>query len=722
MRDLRLRSKVRKTRNDGFISVEGLDLSSDKSEDEPSQKPLRKRLSALRRGSGASRRNTTIDSSTDSDASTANQRRRRKTTQEPLRRSNRRYAPAPSSEEDEDEDEDDEDDSSSIDLLLSDLKQRKRKRGRPSTKPLKPEKIPRVGMRQSGRANRAQNNMEEIDIDDIYRMDSDEPKEAFIKIVNAKETFETLPRTDLFRSRHVEACEVCKSGNNGAPLIYCQSCSASYHKNCIGNRSTRDHLVTKVNENYYVLQCRRCVNIYKKKDPFAPDLSMCQDCRHSNPACKPFRHRKTTIQEQKDRDENNGLDPVVHISPDLVNNARNVLFRCTRCARAWHYHHLPPLALYGTGVQLDEEETADERFREYSRTWTCKDCTDTQKQEVGGIIAWRPSDIEAYQPGTSCYEINEDEKQYLIKWKDQSYFRAAWFSGAWTWGVTNHSTRTSFFKNETGPKMRSEDAIPEEYLRIDIVLDIKYTSYVDVRTEEIDKARIKEVHEALIKYKGLGYEDAVWEKVPTVDDGDRWLDFVTAYNDWVAGRYMRYPKQGPLKARLEKLRATPFDTLVKQKQPDSLVGGELMKYQLDGLNWIYYQWYSQKNGILADEMGLGKTIQVIAFIATLIEEHSCYPFLIVVPNATVANWRREIKQWVPLLRVVTYFGGAKPCDMARRYEMYPEGAKDLRAHVVVTSYETAIDPAARRIFKSVNWAGLIADEGQRLKNENSQSH
>lgn len=722
MRDSRLRSKVSKTKNDGFISVEGLDLSSD--EDSSAQKPRRNRRSALRRGGRASRPSFTLESSTESDASTTKRRTRRKTTQKPLRRSSRSHAPADSFDEDDDEDEEDpdEDDSSNNDLLESDLIPRKRKRGRPSTRPPKPEKIPRAGMRQSGRANRAQNNMEEVDIDDIYRLDSDEPKEAHIKIVNAKETFETLPRTNLFRSRHVEACEVCKSGNNVAPLIYCQGCSASYHKNCIGNRSTRDHLVTKVNDDYYVLQCRRCVNIYRKKDRFAPDLSMCQDCRHSGPACKPFRHRKTTIQEQKDRDENDGLDPVVKVSPDLVNNPRNVLFRCTRCARAWHYHHLPPLALYAIDMQQDEDETADERFLEYSKTWTCKDCIDTQDKEVGGIIAWRPSDIEAYQPGTSCYETNEDEKQYLIKWKNQSYFQAAWFSGAWTWGVTNHSTRTSFFKNETGPKMRTEDAIPEEYLRIDIVLDIKYTSYVDVRTEEIDKARINEVDKALIKYKGLGYEDAVWEKVPSKEDGDRWLDFVTAYNDWIAGRYMRYPKQGPLKARLEKLRSTPFDKLAKQKQPESLVGGELMKYQLDGLNWIYYQWYAQKNGILADEMGLGKTIQVIAFLATLIEEHSCYPFLIVVPNATVANWRREIKQWVPSLRVVTYFGGSKPCDMARRYELYPEGAKDLRAHVVVTSYETAIDPAARKIFKSVSWAGLIADEGQRLKNENSQSH
>ncbi|KAF2449385.1 hypothetical protein P171DRAFT_427584 [Karstenula rhodostoma CBS 690.94] len=732
MGDSRLRRHVTKPKNDGFVSIQGLDLSSD--DEVSSRKPRQKRLKDLRgsgrssgRSSRATRRSSPQDiSSSESDASNTKRRRRRKLVSEPTRRSSRSHVPAQAYDEDEDDDEDDEDDeddddddNSSIDILQSDLASHKRKRGR-STKASRPEKIPRIGMRQSGRATRAQNNMEEADINDIYRSDSDEPKAATVKIVNAKETFETLPRNNLFRSRHVEGCEVCSNGPNVAPLIYCQGCSLAYHKNCVGNRGTREHLVTKVDDDVYVLQCRRCINVYKKKDSTAPDLAICQDCRHPGPACQPFRRRKTTVQEQKDRDENDGLDPITDVPSNLINNASNVMFRCTRCSRPWHYHHLPALTPYSRDLARDEDETADERFTEYSKSWMCKECADTKEQKVGGLVAWRPSDVETYHPGTPCDEVNEDEKQYLIKWDGQSYFQAAWFSGAWTWGVTAAAMRKSFFKREEGPKMRTEDAIPEEYLRIDIVLDIKYTSYVEVRSEEIDKARIKEVDKGLIKYKGLGYEDAVWERVPTSEDGDRWLDFVTAYNDWVAGRYIRYPKQGPLKARIEKARSGPFANLEKKKQPECLVGGELMKYQLEGLNWLYYQWYDQKNGILADEMGLGKTIQVIAFMATLIEEHSCFPFLVVVPNSTCANWRREIKQWVPSLRVVTYFGSSAAREMAKKYEMFPEGSKDLRAHIVVTSYETATDDSSRRIFKSVSWAGLIIDEGQRLKNDKSQ--
>jgi chromodomain-helicase-DNA-binding protein 4 len=52
-----------------------------------------------------------------------------------------------------------------------------------------------------------------------------------------------------------------------------------------------------------------------------------------------------------------------------------------------------------------------------------------------------------------------------------------------------------------------------------------------------------------------------------------------------------------------------------------------------------------------------------------------------------------------------------------KYELLPGKDKDLRCHVVVTSYETPSDDSCKRFFKSINWAGLIVDEGQRLKND-----
>jgi chromodomain-helicase-DNA-binding protein 4 len=102
-----------------------------------------------------------------------------------------------------------------------------------------------------------------------------------------------------------------------------------------------------------------------------------------------------------------------------------------------------------------------------------------------------------------------------------------------------------------------------------------------------------------------------------------------------------------------------------------------------------------------------------------VHDHKCYPFLVVVPNSTCANWRREIKQWAPSLRVVTYFGSSVAREMAYNYELFPDNSKYLRCHVVVTSYEAAADESCRKFYKSVPWVGLVVDEGQRLKSDKS---
>jgi SWI/SNF-related matrix-associated actin-dependent regulator of chromatin subfamily A member 5 len=60
-----------------------------------------------------------------------------------------------------------------------------------------------------------------------------------------------------------------------------------------------------------------------------------------------------------------------------------------------------------------------------------------------------------------------------------------------------------------------------------------------------------------------------------------------------------------------------FNFIKLDEQPNSLKGGSLKEYQIDGLNWLINLYNLKINGILADEMGLGKTIQTIALVAYL---------------------------------------------------------------------------------------------------------
>ena len=591
----------------------------------------------------------------------------------------------------------------------------RRRAPRPETSSEEEEK----DVRRSGRNIGSRYNMRELGEDDIPELAS---KAGVIKYVGAKESFQTLPDDDEFRLRHSQTCDTCfeaDDSNEKGILVYCQGCTLSYHQKCLGPRNSRDHLVTKIGDDDFILQCRRCIGFSKQKDPLSPDQGLCVSCLQPGTSTSVFRERKSTKEEQKEREENKGEDPITDVSANLINDQENILFRCIICYRACHMYHLPPRGT-STLTEGSEEQLAASRFREYSQTWLCADCSDAPA-EVESLVAWRPINVEHYEPGQATHEVGEEVKEYLVKWKKLSYFDVRWMPGTWVWGVTSGSMRKAFARRNNSnnqPKMTTKDAVPEDYLRADIVLDVEYKDVVSKPTIKIAKARIKEVTRALIKFKGLGYEDVVWTAPPRQEDSERWPDFQTAYDEWVMGSFIRQPVQKDLKAHLAQTRKQNFERSLEMKnQPETLTGGEMMEYQLSGLNWLYYKWYSEKNAILADEMGLGKTIQVIGFLATLKQRHGCWPFLIVVPNSTCPNWRREIQKWAPSLRVVTYFGSAEARRLSYKYELFPAGGKDLACHVVVTSYDTAQDEEFRKIFRGVHWAGMVVDEGQRLKND-----
>ncbi|KAM3072430.1 hypothetical protein ACMFMG_009231 [Clarireedia jacksonii] len=584
-----------------------------------------------------------------------------------------------------------------------------------------PERPTRI----SGRDNKARKNMREMEVDEeLYAEELTENSAP--KIISIREVYQPIPRNSDFRLVHDQNCDVCggtgKNSNKGtSDLTYCQGCSSSIHKVCLGYRSNRDHLVTKVGQENFVMQCRRCIGLAVKKDPIAPRLDVCNVCKKPGLSCAPFSAKKTTKQEEKLREENDGEDPITEVGEHLINNADNVLFRCRTCQRGYHYEHLPPLSEISTTPE-DLAKLRHTRHLEYTRKWQCKECSEISSK-IQTLVAWRPADGVSYEKGQEWDTLPEDDKEYLIKWEEKSYFKCTWMPGSWVWGVAAAAMRKGFIRRDGGanmlPKMTEQEAIPEEFLRMEIVFDVEYDRSFKPKSEAHDKAHIDDVDMVLVKFRGLTYEDSVWEAPPSPDDTDRWSDFVAAYNEFLMGKYFKQVPPSIMKERIDDYRSLDFEKKVElKKQPSALIGGEMMAYQMEGLNWLLYNFHQQKNVILADEMGLGKTIQIIALMASLAKDKpKCWPFLVVTPNSTCPNWRREIKKWAPGLRVVAFYGAKSVRDMAMKYELYPDGCSDMRAHVVVTSYEGPVDDHSRSFFKKIKWAGLIVDEGQRLKND-----
>ncbi|KAJ5638067.1 hypothetical protein N7490_007946 [Penicillium lividum] len=533
------------------------------------------------------------------------------------------------------------------------------------------------------------------------------------KYTGAKEVFRELERDDEFRNSHFACCSTCnwyEDDKEKGILVFCQGCSSSYHQFCLGPRGSREHLVTKIEEGNFILQCRRCLGSSYEKHDIRPHLGRCAECREEGQMSQPLRPRFTSKEEQQLRIDNDSKDPVTQIDMALVNNPDNVLFRCASCHRAYHAEHLPQTNETG---DTDEMDPPSEPKR-----WQCHDCS-FAPGEIEMLVAWRPnqSNVDKVEFDLLPELIPEIDKEYLIKWKAKSYFRVTWMRGDWVWGVSSPAMLRAFYNTPRKAIITEEEAIPEENLRVDIVFNV---SRANKLTE--DEARNPEmVREAYVKYKGLNYEESVWEVPPRPDETERWEDFKTAFQDWLRRDKIAPPDRKTLKNHLEKIRELDFGSnWALPEQPEMITGGQLMDYQIEGVNWLYYKHVTQVNAILADDMGLGKTVQVIGLFATLIQRHKCWPFLVVAPNSTVPNWRREIKSWAPEIQVVTYFGSAYARQMACEHEMFPKGGSRLSCHVVIASYESMIDDEAKRVLSRVRWAGLVVDEGQRLKNDRSQ--
>lgn len=112
-------------------------------------------------------------------------------------------------------------------------------------------------------------------------------------------------------------------------------------------------------------------------------------------------------------------------------------------------------------------------------------------------------------------------------------------------------------------------------------------------------------------------------------------------------------------------------------------------------------------------MGLGKIIQVIALCSVLVREHAAYPILIVVPHSMVLNWRFEFQKWLPSCRVSVLDGAKAHRDVQKKYILNMTSKSGLNCHVIVTSYNTAVEELS--YLSRYSWKLLIVDEGQELR-------
>lgn len=196
-------------------------------------------------------------------------------------------------------------------------------------------------------------------------------------------------------------------------------------------------------------------------------------------------------------------------------------------------------------------------------------------------------------------------------------------------------------------------------------------------------------------------------------------------------------------------------------------GFQLRSYQLEGVNWLLFNWWNKRSCILADEvgllmshcsflqsviwkpdifllllfrcynlskMGLGKTVQTLGFLQELrsnphVEVRG--PFLIVAPLSLIGQWQSEADSWAPDFNVVVYHGSADARKWVAQQEFYyleefvgkPTATKlrkqhITKFHILITTYEVALKDID--VISKIRWKTLIVDEAHRLKNPTSR--
>lgn len=158
-------------------------------------------------------------------------------------------------------------------------------------------------------------------------------------------------------------------------------------------------------------------------------------------------------------------------------------------------------------------------------------------------------------------------------------------------------------------------------------------------------------------------------------------------------------------------RASELKTRVTPPVPEEIVAN-LRPYQVEGFHFLAYLTSNNFGGILADDMGLGKTLQALTWLGWLKKqpgEESKLPSLVVCPKSVMDNWLSEPIKFFPNFRVALW-NGSEP-------DAIPERLKELDLFVINYSQLRALED----VLPKIRWLAAILDEGQYIKNPESQT-
>uniref|UniRef100_A0A669D2Y8 Chromodomain helicase DNA binding protein 6 n=1 Tax=Oreochromis niloticus TaxID=8128 RepID=A0A669D2Y8_ORENI len=300
---------------------------------------------------------------------------------------------------------------------------------------------------------------------------------------------------------------------------------------------------------------------------------------------------------------------------------------------------------------------------------------------------------------SSSEDQAEEIEEFYVKYRNFSYLHCKWATLEELEKDPRIHQKIKRFRTKQAQMKHlfpDEDLFNPDYVEVDRVLEVAVTT--DTETGE-------EVTHYLVKWCSLSYEEATWELQEDLDP-EKIKEF-----EEIQKLHETELKERPSPEKWQKL----------ERSRDYRNGNQLREYQLEGMNWLLFNWYNRKNCILADEMGLGKTIQSITFLYEIFSMGIRGPFLIIAPLSTITNWEREFRTWTHM-NVIVYHGSQISRQMILQYEMFhrdPQGNTIpgvLKFHGLITTFEMIMADCPE--LKKLHWRCVVIDEAHRLKNRN----
>jgi len=161
----------------------------------------------------------------------------------------------------------------------------------------------------------------------------------------------------------------------------------------------------------------------------------------------------------------------------------------------------------------------------------------------------------------------------------------------------------------------------------------------------------------------------------------------------------------------------------------------LKQHQKIGVAWLQHLWANIpdhcRGALLADDMGLGKTLQILTFVARILEDDpKIDPILIIAPVSLLDNWKEELEKFfmAGAMPVLTLYGDDLSAKKLSKSEIDPQLINEgiVRflapnwlgdAKLVLTTYETLRDLEFSLAVQ--HWSVMVCDEAQKIKNPNA---